>query len=164
MNIDNVKNNLSNVCYLFENLRLNDYPDCIVIEYVNEDGVTAKALQKKLNHYFKNQTFDTIDISPLNHLELEPIDALYRSYSAFRRINGITVNKKKKYVIIDFVFLTSVERVNDALELLENNEVDKYVQLYPELTEIALYDQTDQIMVLLSHLHEIVTLKNEEDV
>lgn len=160
---ENIKNNLSNVVLLYDSFRFDNKLDCITVEYEDPDELPTKELQKKLSTYFLDQSLDTINISPLDHLDFDPDDAGYRSYSAFRRISGISVNGKKKLISFKYSFLTSVERAEKGLKLLENDKIEEFEKKYPELTELSLYDETDHIMILTQHLESLVNLKEEED-
>ena len=162
-NIKNIKHNLENVVLLYQSFRFDDKMDSITVEYEDPENLPVKELQKKLRAYFLNQRLDTINISPLDHLDLDKHVALYSSFSAFRRISKIIVDGKKKLISFKYSFLTSVERAESALKLLENNAVDEFKQKFPELTELALYDQVDNVMILLIFLEEIVILKNDTE-
>ena len=160
-NIENIKNNLSNVVYLYENFRFDNALDSLTFEY--EGKIPVKELKQALNSYFIDCPIDSIDIGPLQHLDLDEDIALYSSYSAFRRISGLVVDGKKKLISFEYSFLTSVERAESGLKLLENDNIEEFEKKYPELTELSLYDETDHIMILTQHLESLVTLKEEEE-
>jgi hypothetical protein len=160
-NIENIQNNLSNVVYLYENFRFDNALDSLTFEY--EKKIPAKELKQVLNSYFVDRPIDSIDVGPLQHLDLDEDVALYSSYSAFRRISGVVVDGKKKLISFKYSFLTSVERAENGLNLLERDNIEEFKKEYPELTELSLFDETDHIMILTQHLESLVTLKEEEE-
>ena len=162
INFNNIKHNLSNnILYLYELLRNDENPQCIYLEYEN-DGTPIKLLKEKLQEYFLNQTLDSIDTGPLRHLEFQfdEQEARFRSLYAFRRISSIELTDDT--IIIGYSFLTSVERVENALKLLEEKENKEFLFLYPEITEISTYFECDSLMVILAHLDAQISLKSEE--
>jgi hypothetical protein len=158
-NIENIQNNLSNVVYLYENFRFDNALDSLTFEY--EEKIPVKELKQILNNYFIDRPIDSIDVGPLQHLDLDKDVALYSSYSAFRRISGVVVDGKKKLISFKYSFLTSVERAEKGLKLLESDNIEEFKKKYPELTELSLFDETDHIMILTQHLESLVTLKEE---
>lgn len=160
-NIANIKNNLSNVVYLYENFRFDNALDCLTVEY--DDKIPVKELKQVLKNYFVDRPIDSIDVGQLQHLDVDEDVALYSSYSAFRRISGVVVDGKKKLISFQYSFLTSVERAQKGLKLLECDNIEEFKRKYPELTELALFDETDHIMMLMQHLDSLVTLKDEEE-
>jgi|GEM_PF-760266 len=159
----NIIHNLRNLVYLYSNLRfLENKQDCLTIEYKDPQNRTTKVLLNDLKKYFLNQTLYSINTRPLEHLKLDDEISLYSSYSSFRRIKGITANKK--YISFNYAFLTSTERAESALKLLENNNIEQFLTEYPELSEeLNLFDNVDNIMILMTHLEFLVDLLSEND-
>jgi len=160
--IKNIQHNLSNnILYLYELLRNGEYPQCIYLEYEN-DGTPVKILKEKLQEYFLNQTLDSINTEPLRHLEsqFDEQESRFRSLCAFRRISSIELTENT--IIIGYSFLTSVERVENALKLLKEKKNKEFLSLYPEITEISTYFECDSLMIILAHLDALVSLKSEE--
>ncbi|MDR3666423.1 MAG: hypothetical protein P4L35_06255 [Ignavibacteriaceae bacterium] len=161
-NIKNIQHNLSkNISYLYELLRNEEYPQCIYLEF-EHDGTPVNLLKEKLQGYFLNQTLDSIDTDPLKHLEAEfdEQESRFRSLCAFRRISSIELTDDT--IIIGYSFLTSVERVENALKLLKEKKNKEFLSLYPEITEISTYFETDSLMIILAHLDAQISLKSEE--
>ena len=161
-NIKNIQHNLSNnICYLYEILRNDENPQCITLEF-EKDGTPVKVLKKKLQDYFLNQTWETIDTSPLSHLDFDENEARFRSLFAFRRISSVDLKSKDYTVSIGYAFLTSSKRAEDALQLLTDRKIEEFELLYPEITEISTYLETDSLMVILAHLDSLIHLKEQE--
>ena len=158
-NIKNIQHNLSNnICYLYEILRNDENPQCITLEF-EKDGTPAKVLKKKLQDYFLNQTWETIDTSPLSHLDFDENEARFRSLFAFRRISSVTIASKTSTISIGYSFLTSTKRAEDALQLLTDKKIEEFELLYPEITEISTYLETDSLMVILANLETLLHVK-----
>jgi hypothetical protein len=161
-NIKNIQHNLSNnICYLYEILRNDENPQCITLEF-EKDGTPVKVLKKKLQDYFLNQTWETIDTSPLSHLDFDENEARFRSLSAFRRIFSVGISSKDNTVSIGYSFLTSSKRAEEALQLLTDKKIKEFELQYPEVTEINTYLETDCLMVILASLETLLHLKEQE--
>lgn len=156
-NIENIKNNLSNVCYLYALLRFDDMDDFLTVEYV--DDVEPEELLDKLNDYFIIQSWDTPDI--WKKFDIVGKDKLKKSKQAINRITEITINPDENLASFKYHFLSSSERANEAMLLLEDGNIYEFRNLYPEFSERKLYEETDSIMLLIHHIDGLVTIKDE---
>ena len=162
--IENIKNNLSNVVYLYENFRLDgDLENYISLEYVKDNNTPpVKILKEKLEDYFlKNGA--SIDITAVQHLGLSDVDALQWSFDAFQKISGIVINGKKRLISLRYDFLATVDDASTALELLENNNKNHFFERYKFLTEQDLFNETNFLMLIAHHVSNIVRIKSEEE-
>ena len=158
-NIPNIQNNLSNICYLYTNLRFENRPDCIALEY--EDDTPTKDLLKKLNDYFIKRSWDV----PETWLTLDLVgkDIFNRSLQAFKKISEIIIDPDEKLIFLKYPFLSTNERANHALVLLKVDNINDFKDQFVEFTEEKLYLETDAIMLILGGLNDIVSIKREEE-
>ena len=162
--IANIKNNLSNVVYLYENFRFENLLDWITLEYAEK--VPVKKLKAKLENYFlKNRSLDDINISAVQHLDLSDDDALFWSYDAFQKISDIKVNGKQQLISLKYNFLSSMVDAIEALELLENDQQEEFMEKYPNLNnEMNLFNETNYLILISNHVSSsIVRIKSESE-
>lgn len=156
-NIDNIKHNLRNIGYLYNNYIYENCPDCFTVEYLGD--IPVKKLKKKLKSYFIDMDWDTKET--WEKLDLVGKDTLIRSKAGFQKISKITIDEEYKQINLQYPFLVTKQKLCDGYQLIKNGEVEEYIKQCPDLTEKALYLETDRLMLILQHLDFMLEIKVE---
>jgi hypothetical protein len=157
-NIENIKNNLSNICYLYDLYRFPDMEDFLTLEYV--DDVDPEELQDTLNDYFIAMTWDIPETWGL--LDLIGKETLARSIQAFKNVSEISIDSEAHLISFKYDFLSSVDRANEAIKLLENGHIKEFKSRFPQYSEQNLYTETDRLVLIIQHLNYLIPIERDE--
>jgi hypothetical protein len=156
-NIDNIRHNLRNIGYLYNNYIYKHCPDCFTVQYLSE--IPVKKLKKKLNDYFIDMDWNTKET--WDQFDLVGKDALIRSMACFEKISNISFDEENKQINFKYPFLVTKQKLYDAYQLIKNDKIEQYRLDCPEMTEAALFWECDHLMLLLMHLDTMLEIKVE---
>lgn len=156
-NLDNIKHNMRNIGYLYNHFIYENHEDSFSVEYLDE--IPAKKLKKKLDSYFISMDWNIK--STWKQFNLVQKDFVLRSMAVFGKISHIAVDEKLKLLSFQYPFLLSKQKAYDSYQLLKHGKVEEFLLQYPEITEEALYWETDRLMLLLHHLESMLDIKAE---
>jgi hypothetical protein len=156
-NIDNIRHNLRNIGYLYNNYIYKHCPDCFTVKYLSD--IPLKKLTKKLNDYFIDMDWNTKET--WDKFDLVGKDTLLRSLGCFEKISKITIDEEYRLISFEYPFLVTKQKLYDAYQLIKNDKIEQYKSDCPEMTEAALFWECDRLMVLLMHLETMLDIKVE---
>ena len=156
-NLNNIKNNMRNIGYLYNHFIYENHEDSFSVEYC--DDIPAKKLKKKLDSYFISMDWNIK--STWKQFNIVEKHFVLRSMAVFEKISDIKIDEKDKLISFKYPFLLSKQKAYKSYQLLKHGKVEEFLFQYPEITEEALYWESARLILLLHHLESMLNIKVE---